>query len=108
MLCVVRMERGAVVWETARKVCTKFVIQFLFDCLPLPPSLPLVICPPYSQNLTAHVQATVTASGGNRAGTIVSFDCSTGYHIVGSGRITCLDNGRWDGSVPTCVSGEPG
>ena len=67
-----------------------------------------VLCPPYSQNITANLRVSVTQGEGRNIGTVLSFSCSTNYHIVGDDTITCVNPGVWSGTVPACVRGSPG
>ena len=30
------------------------------------------------------------------------FECAEGYQIVGSNRLTCLENGNWSNHMPIC------
>ncbi|KAI8484967.1 hypothetical protein Bbelb_373740, partial [Branchiostoma belcheri] len=39
-----------------------------------------------------------TMSGEN----VLTFTCNTGYNLVGPSTLTCLEDGTWDGSPPTC------
>ncbi|XP_078663210.1 E-selectin-like [Branchiostoma floridae x Branchiostoma belcheri] len=33
---------------------------------------------------------------------VLTFTCNTGYNLVGPSTLTCLEDGTWDGSPPTC------
>ncbi|XP_019851357.1 PREDICTED: uncharacterized protein LOC100634273, partial [Amphimedon queenslandica] len=49
-----------------------------------------------------------TLTNGTRNGTVFTFNstvlysCDTGYTITGATSLTCLSNGLWDASVPSC------
>ena len=38
-------------------------------------------------------------------GTVVKFNCETGWHLTGVSSITCLSDGTWDNAVPQCDQG---
>lgn len=35
-------------------------------------------------------------------GMVVTFECDTGYYLLGSMTRTCLSNGTWSGRMPVC------
>ena len=37
-------------------------------------------------------------------GSVVSYECNSGYELVGSSTIICSFDGFWTGSVPSCVT----
>ena len=42
---------------------------------------------------------------------VVTYNCSVGYNLTGADSLTCLSNGTWDESVPSCPPvncGDPG
>ena len=49
-----------------------------------------------------------TPTNGTRNGTVFTFNstvfysCDTGYNLTGATSLTCLSNGSWDESVPSC------
>ncbi|CAI7988834.1 P-selectin [Geodia barretti] len=63
-----------------------------------------VICPPYSQNVSANVRVSVVTGRGTTLGTVLAFTCSGDNRIRGDGVISCLSSGVWNGTVPDCVS----
>ena len=38
-------------------------------------------------------------------GANVSFQCISGFHLVGASSVVCLPTGNWSASVPVCVTG---
>ena len=36
-------------------------------------------------------------------GTILQYKCDTGYSLVGSENITCMEGGEWSSEQPSCV-----
>ncbi|CAI8002255.1 Deleted in malignant brain tumors 1 protein, partial [Geodia barretti] len=66
-----------------------------------------VICPPYSQNVSANVRVSVVTGRGTTLGTVLAFTCSGDNRIRGDGVISCLSSGVWNGTVPDCVCCRP-
>ena len=50
----------------------------------------------------------ITNTSSNAPGITVQFSCNNGGNISGNIVISCLCNGSWSGSVPTCVGGSTG
>ena len=40
------------------------------------------------------------------AGGMVTFTCDAGYHLEGSTKMECLENGNWDNDPPKCKKRE--
>ena len=45
------------------------------------------------------------SQAGYYVGVNLTFECSSGYHLVGPHYITCLSNGNWSNMEPQCVEG---
>lgn len=43
---------------------------------------------------------------GNYEGDVVTFFCGDGYTLVGVPEATCLSDGQWSASWPTCIKSE--
>ena len=39
-----------------------------------------------------------------RFGAIATYECLPGFHLMGNEERTCLENGQWSGTPPTCES----
>ena len=46
----------------------------------------------------------VDTSAGTSSGDVARYSCDTGYTLNGPAERTCLADGRWNGSAPTCES----
>ena len=46
----------------------------------------------------------VDDSAGTTFGQNATYNCNTGYNLVGNSTRTCQADGMWSGSVPTCQS----
>ena len=46
----------------------------------------------------------VNTSAGTSFGDVARYSCDRGYTLNGTAERTCQANGRWNGSVPTCIS----
>ncbi|XP_066265715.1 E-selectin-like isoform X2 [Branchiostoma lanceolatum] len=44
----------------------------------------------------------ITASNGFCSGNDAQFSCDPGYELVGRSTVTCQEDRRWDGEIPTC------
>ena len=44
----------------------------------------------------------VNTSAGTSVGDVARYSCDKGYRLIGLNETTCQDDGRWNGSVPTC------
>ena len=44
----------------------------------------------------------VDTSAGTSFGDVARYSCDTGYTLSGLAERTCLADGQWSGSVPTC------
>ncbi|XP_066300019.1 sushi, von Willebrand factor type A, EGF and pentraxin domain-containing protein 1-like [Branchiostoma lanceolatum] len=64
------------------------------------PTCTLVQCPEVTDPLNG------VATGSNFYGDEVQFSCSPGYEIFGTSTITCLEDGQWSMSAPTCTAGQ--
>ncbi|KAI8515780.1 hypothetical protein Bbelb_065930 [Branchiostoma belcheri] len=42
-------------------------------------------------------------SGSKSYGDVANFTCEPGYKLVGTSLLTCLSDGTWDGTLPTCT-----
>ena len=42
---------------------------------------------------------------GSVDGSYYHFRCNEGYSLVGRNTLYCSDEGKWNGSVPTCLRG---
>ncbi|XP_078662291.1 sushi, von Willebrand factor type A, EGF and pentraxin domain-containing protein 1-like [Branchiostoma floridae x Branchiostoma belcheri] len=63
------------------------------------PTCTLVQCP------AMVAPANGAVSGSNYYGDEAQFSCSSGYEIFGSSTISCLEDGQWSMSAPTCTDG---
>ena len=59
-------------------------------------------CPKLPEVLNAN--ATVLNGGGRSYGTIIRYECHSGYVRSGYPVLLCMSNGTWSGSVPSCSS----
>jgi hypothetical protein len=57
-------------------------------------------CPPLPE--TPNVKQVVLSGGGRSYGTIVRFDCDSGYVRSGPPVLLCMSNGTWSEEAPTC------
>lgn len=39
---------------------------------------------------------------GRRVGNRATFSCTSGYGLVGSNELICMDNGQWSSGLPSC------
>ena len=53
-------------------------------------------------NLTDPGNGSVTHSAGTTFGQTATYNCNTGYKLVGDSTHTCQATGNWSGSEPTC------
>lgn len=37
------------------------------------------------------------------AGSIITYQCNTGYYLLGDSRMLCTDSGKWNGISPSCL-----
>ncbi|XP_078603708.1 toll-like receptor 4 [Branchiostoma floridae x Branchiostoma japonicum] len=44
----------------------------------------------------------ITVTDGYCSGNDIQFSCDPGYELVGRSSVTCLNDGSWDGEIPTC------
>ncbi|KAI8515762.1 hypothetical protein Bbelb_065750 [Branchiostoma belcheri] len=61
------------------------------------PTCTAVQCPPLSHPNNGFM------GGNNSYGDVVNFTCEPGYKLVGTSSLTCLSDGTWDGTSPTCT-----
>ena len=40
-----------------------------------------------------------------RPGSVVTWQCTDGYHVMGKKKSTCLHTGQWSSEKPTCEQG---
>ncbi|KAI8498226.1 hypothetical protein Bbelb_241700, partial [Branchiostoma belcheri] len=59
-----------------------------------------VWCPPLSHPNNGFI------GGNNSYGDVVNFTCEPGYKRVGTSSLTCLSDGTWDGTSPTCTAAQ--
>ncbi|XP_019630213.1 PREDICTED: P-selectin-like [Branchiostoma belcheri] len=52
--------------------------------------------------LTAPVNGALSPTGRRQYQDVVTFTCNPGYSLVGTASLTCLLNGTWSASPPTC------
>ena len=52
---------------------------------------------------TPYATQTVLNGGGRRYGTVVRFECETGFTRTGPPVVHCMSNGSWSGEVPVCT-----
>lgn len=50
-----------------------------------------------------HANITLLNGGGRSYGTIVQYECESGYERTGHPVLTCMSNGTWSGDVPRCT-----
>ena len=66
-------------------------------------SSPMPTCPPVNCGDSG------TPANGTKTGTnftynsIITYSCNVGYNVMGADSLTCLSDGSWNGSVPSCV-----
>ena len=53
-------------------------------------------------NLTDTANGQVNLTSGTTFGLNATYNCSTGYNLVGDSIRTCQATGNWSGSKPTC------
>ena len=58
-----------------------------------------VVCPTLSNPQNGRV-----SQQGNKPGDRASYNCNSGYELVGQSVRTCQNNGQWSGDAPTCES----
>ncbi|KAF4522838.1 hypothetical protein B566_EDAN008100 [Ephemera danica] len=51
----------------------------------------------------AHGNATILNGGGRSYGTIIRFECHSGFVRSGPPVVLCMSNGTWSGEVPVCT-----
>ncbi|XP_031573692.1 uncharacterized protein LOC116307550 isoform X2 [Actinia tenebrosa] len=56
------------------------------------------VCNPIS----GPVNSTMNCSLANNLGSVCTFQCMHGCHVIGSSRRRCLPNGKWSGIQPSC------
>ena len=44
---------------------------------------------------------------GSIRGSIFIFKCQQGYSLIGQRTLYCTDKGKWNGSIPICLKGNP-
>ena len=52
--------------------------------------------------LTDPANGWVTLTVGTSLGQVATYNCNTGYNLVGDSTRTCQAEGNWSGSAPTC------
>ncbi|KAI8498233.1 hypothetical protein Bbelb_241770 [Branchiostoma belcheri] len=62
------------------------------------PTCTAVQCPPPANPMNGLV------SGSKSYGDVANFTCEPGYKLVGTSSLTCLSDGTWDGTLPTCTA----
>ena len=67
------------------------LVHYFSDCPLLPSSIP----------------NGVSNGSGSVEGSHHYFTCDEGFSLVGRNTLSCNDEGKWNGSVPTCVIGKP-
>ena len=72
-------------------IITVMLVHYFSDCPLLPSSIPNGV-----RNGTGLVE-----------GSHHYFTCNEGFSLVGRNTLLCNDEGKWNGSVPTCVIGKP-
>ncbi|XP_019629883.1 PREDICTED: E-selectin-like [Branchiostoma belcheri] len=63
-----------------------------------PATCTAVKCHPLSNPFNGFV------SGSNSYRDVANFTCKPGYKLVGTSSLTCLSDGTWDGTSPTCTA----
>jgi hypothetical protein len=58
-------------------------------------------CTPLSE--VAHANVTLLNGGGRSYGTIIRFECESGYERKGHPVLICMSNGTWSSATPTCT-----
>ena len=66
-------------------------VHYFSDCLLLPSS----------------ISNGVSNGTGSVEGSHHHFTCDEGFSLVGRNTLFCNNEGKWNGSVPTCVRGKP-
>ena len=54
-------------------------------------------------NLTHPANGQVNHTAGTTFGQTATYNCNTGYNLVGLSTLTCQATGNWSGSAPTCA-----
>ena len=72
-------------------IITVMLVHYFSDCPLLPSSIPNGV-----SNGTGSVEDSHHY-----------FTCDEGFSLVGRNTLFCNDEGKWNGSVPTCVIGKP-
>lgn len=69
-----------------------------------PPECILIICPRLSVSSPLRINGNCLSNSGSEArpGTICNFSCEPCFNLIGSPVLACLQNGRWNGSIPAC------
>ena len=62
------------------------------------PILPAIDCG--DLNSPSNGQVTLT---GTTFGSTATYECNTGFTLMGNMERTCQDDGNWSGNEPTCV-----
>lgn len=57
-------------------------------------------CPQLQE--VSHANVTILNGGGRSYGTIVRYECESGYQRSGQPVLNCMSNGTWSSPVPTC------
>ena len=57
--------------------------------------------------LSSSIPNGVSNGTGSVEGSHHYFTCDEGFSLVGTNTLFCNDEGKWNGSVPTCVIGKP-
>ena len=56
-------------------------------------------CPPPDRSASDHL---LMSGDDFSAGSILSFQCDTGYRLIGEEKVTCEDGAHWSGNLPRC------
>ena len=80
-----------VVSQSVLIIIAVMLVHYFSDCPLLPSSIPNGV-----SNGTGSVE-----------GSHHYFTCDEGFSLVGTNTLFCNDEGKWNGSVPTCVIGKP-